>query len=525
MIQTSPTYNPFPTVRSPGAAVSFEVIAKALNKNDITPSASETAKAGSPSETINGIAELPRKYATVEHVGWRLDGSYTVLPDSGMEAGFWSSSVADASGDFDPEDPVVLHMALPSDTNTFGWTFHFDAPGQIWATEIEIICYDDNDEEIDRITANPSNTGTDGHGWSINHFVQGYSSVDFVFKSMSEPLRMLRVAEIDFGVSRHFNQDSIGEMKIKYGLSPDASEFPAKEFVFTFDNSDGEFNVLDPIGVYQYWRNGQILTAKITIGDDAVDMGSFYVTRAEIGRNRLIAKVTAHDECYKLASQKFYPNDLAAVETVTLSAAVAAVIRGYDMPVDLGGLGDELVSLRIRDTHAKRTVLRYIAQAARATVWIGRDGTLIFRRLAVADSEVGAITPDELYDWSGVSITEEITGVTLSVERELEQTEEGDPVVDTYTAGEPDDEGAHTAVYENPCVAAANGQAVADWLLVMANWRKKYAVKNRCDPAVEIGDTLQIADAFRNDDNALVTGIEIEYNGVLSATTEAARNF
>ena len=56
MITTSPTYNPFPTVRSPGAAVSFEVIAKALNKNDITPSASETAKAGSPAETIDGIA-------------------------------------------------------------------------------------------------------------------------------------------------------------------------------------------------------------------------------------------------------------------------------------------------------------------------------------------------------------------------------------------------------------------------------------------------------------------------------------
>lgn len=525
MITTSPTYNPFPTVRSPGAAVSFEVIAKALNKNDITPSASETAKAGSPAETIDGIAELPRKYATAEQMGWRLDGSYTVLPDSGMEAGFWSSSVADASGDFDPEDPVVLHMALPSDTNTFGWTFHFDAPGQIWATEVEIICYDDNDEEIDRITANPSNTGTDGHGWSINHFVREYSSVDFVFKSMSEPLRMLRVSEIDFGVSRHFDRDSIGEMSIKYGMSPDASEFPAKEFKFTFDNSDGEFNVLDPIGVYQYWRNGQILTAKITLGDDAVDMGSFYVTRAEIGRNRLIAKVTAHDECYKLASQKYYPIAMAEEESVTLADAVAHVIRGYDMPVDLGGLGAELVSLRIRDTHNKRTVLRYLAQAARASIWIARNGTLTFRRLVVADSSAGQITADELYDWSGVSIAEEITGVTLSVERELEKDENDDPVVETYTSGEPDDEGAHTAIYENPCVLAANGQAVADWLLVMSNWRKQYAVKNRCDPAVELGDTLMIEDAFHNDNNAVVTGIEVSYDGTLSAVTSAARNF
>ncbi|MBQ3860836.1 MAG: hypothetical protein II779_09920, partial [Clostridia bacterium] len=64
-----------------------------------------------------------------------------------------------------------------------------------------------------------------------------------------------------------------------------------------------------------------------------------------------------------------------------------------------------------------------------------------------------------------------------------------------------------------------------DWLLVMSNWRKQYAVKNRCDPAVEIGDTLEIADAFGNDGLALVTGIEISYDGVLSAVTEAAGEF
>ena len=108
---------------------------------------------------------------------------------------------------------------------------------------------------------------------------------------------------------------------------------------------------------------------------------------------------------------------------------------------------------------------------------------------------------------------------------ELEKDEQGDPVTETYTAGEPDDEGAHTAVYENPCVLAANGQTVANWLLSMSNWRKLYAVKNRCDPAVELGDTLMIEDAFHNDNNAVVTGIEVSYDGTLSAVTSAARNF
>ena len=68
-----------------------------------------------------------------------------------------------------------------------------------------------------------------------NRFVGDYSAVEFTFFRTNEPFRMLRLAEIDFGVSRHFDRDSIGEMRIRYGLSPDASAFPAKEFVFTFD--------------------------------------------------------------------------------------------------------------------------------------------------------------------------------------------------------------------------------------------------------------------------------------------------
>jgi hypothetical protein len=169
--------------------------------------------------------------------------------------------------------------------------------------------------------------------------------------------------------------------------------------------------------------------------------------------------------------------------------------------------------------------LRYLAQAVRAAVWIDRDNVLRFRRISTAEEEDGSITADELYGWSGVSIAEEFTGATLTVARELEKDEGGNDVTETYRSGMPDDEGAHTASYENPCVAPGQGQAVADWLLETANRRKKYAVKNRCDPAVEIGDTLVIADAFHNDDRAVVTGLDIEFDGGLSCVTEADREF
>jgi hypothetical protein len=75
--------------------------------------------------------------------------------------------------------------------------------------------------------------------------------------------------------------------------------------------------------------------------------------------------------------------------------------------------------------------------------------------------------------------------------------------------------------YSNPCIADSEGQAVADWLLRTANMMRRYKVRNRCDPAVEIGDTLRIADAYGNDGNAVVTGLNITFGQSLSATTEA----
>lgn len=522
MVQTSEAYAPFSQVRQVDALISFEVLAKTLNKKDIDVTA-PSSRLGDGAVTINGIPELTRKYATVEKYGWPLDASCYIMPDSGAETGFWSSAVSDDVGDFD--EPITFRYDLPSDTITFGWTFHFDTPGGVRASRVKAVCYDENNTVMDEYEAAPDSFGENGSGWSMHHYVAHYYAVEFTFYGTNLPYRMLRLAEVDFGVSKHFNRDSIKSARIKYGMAPDASAFPAKEIVFTFDNSDGDFNVLNPVGVYQYWRNGQVLVARLKVGDEIVPMGMFYVTKAEIGENRLLAKVTAHDPCYQLANQKFYPLDLAEETSVRLDQAVPRALIGTDLDVDYGGLEAEQVSVAVRDTHDKRVILRYLAQAARATCWIDRDNVLRFRRIETAEEEDGSITADELYDWSGVSIAEEYTGVTLTVRRELEETEGGGEVTETYHAGVADDSGMAVAMYENPCVAASNGEAVAAWLLTMANRRKKYAVKNRCDPAVEIGDTLVIADAFHNDDRAVITGLDIEYDGGLSCVTEADREF
>lgn len=526
MIQTSAEYRPFSQVREVDGLVSFEVIPKALVKTSIT-AAAPTARVGAIKNALNGEPELRKKYATVETEGWHLDGSCYIMPESGAEIGYWTQAVSGNDGAFSTAQ--VVTMTIPSPIESFGWTFHFDKPGGIWPSRIKAEWFDANNASLGVIEGYPDGAGAadEDNGWSLVQYANGYSKVVFTFYGTNEPRRMLRIAEIDFGISRHFSRDSITSLRLEYGLTPDSSAFPSKELTFVFDNSKGEFNVLSPAGVYQYWRNGQILTARMRVNGETVNMGVFRESETEIGANRLLVKVRAHDECYRLSRQKYYPGEMAQQASVTLQAAVTHVIRGYDMPVDYGGLENEPVCLIVSENHAKRTILRYLAQAARASVWIDRDGVLRFRRIVnPTEVDVSAqITADELYNWQGVSIASEVVGCILTVAREYGEGHDPETETETYTAGMPDDAGADTISVDNPCVAASQGSLVAAWLLSAANWRKKYEVKNRCDPAVEIGDAVLIEDAFHNDDPAIVTGLDINYNGGLYAVTKAARSF
>ena len=518
MRQTSANYNPFPDIRSPNVLVTFQVLSTSITKQSIQ-STGTYAKIGSISDVLNGESMLAHKYATLERFGWPLDGSCTVLPNQGAETGWWPRTLTDENGIF--ASPPHLICTLPKKIHTLGWTFHFDEPSRIYCPVVRARCWDENMVLVDDYTGMLEDDALPENGWRLTRSVTGYSKVEFTFPELNEPYRYMRLVEVDFGLSRTFTKDDFAEVDIQYELALDGSALPAKKLTFTFDNSDRELNVLNPIDVYQYWRNGQSVSGNIRIGNDVINMGTFFISRAEIGQNYLTAKVTAYDQVKQLGEQSFYPGTLNQQDYVTLQTAVEKVLDGYDMGVEYNGLGSEKVCLKISDNHTKRAVLHYLAQAVRASVWIDRDNTVQFKRLEVKSTPDAELTADALYNWSGVSVAEEVKGVTLTVQHDLD---EDAPMV-TYTSGTPDAEGDTAASYSNPCIYDDNGQDVADWLLVMANMAKKYAVKNRCDPAVEIGDTYKIADVFNNDDSAIVSGIDIHYDGVLSSLVEAAGEF
>lgn len=500
----------FARVRNVDVGVRFSVMDTSAKRGEISWETNITPFLGGISDTYNGITSPEVCIASLEHNAWHLDGRYEALADGNGSSGLWSTAVSGEDGLF-AVAPKIKYV-FNSEISTLGWTFHFDNMAGEYPTKIRYTTYTQGGSVLET-----GEFDVDSAEYAGYHFAQAYYAVEFEFDKTSSPCRRLRISEIEFGITKYYNRNSIGKLSLTYGVSPSSDSLPTRELEFTLDNSDKTYNLLNPDGVYQYLQQGQELIAKIIIDGMNYSMGGFYFTSAEIDTTGIIPKIVANDRVYALDGRTY---DAGEDATAAFSDAIDTVLAGYDIKRKYGGgIAGRTVSMAIPQGTTVREAVRLLAQAARCAVWIDLDGVMQFRDIVPSDigSEDGYITPDELHDYGGVTIGEIVDGVRLNVRNEY-RVAEADKVGVwlTYIAGE----GKNIKSVSNPCVADSEGQAVADWLLSIYRWRKFYKVKNRCDPAVQIGDTLNITDIFGNEENALITGIDISYSGGLSATTE-----
>ncbi len=511
MRETSTDYNPFRRVREVDCQISFGVVDQAAKNAEIT--GNDAGFFPRYAQTVDGAGEIHGKWASLEKNFWTLDGTFGLAPDNldGVQTGWWSSVISGADGRFASAPYIRYDFAQP--LSTLGWTLRFDTKANQYASEVRVEVFAADGTVLETLTFFGSSAVQ-----VYRHYVGGYYGVRFTFLGTSEPYRRIRLVQTDFGITQYYSRDTLGSANLVYGAVLDGSALPSRELVFTFDNSDKAYNLLNPDGVYQYLQDGQIITVDMVIDGEAVKMGDFYFTSADASKSAILPTITAHDRIYSLDAYEFNGG---RDEEVSFAAAVAEVLggTGLEIPLFFGdGVGERRVHMSIPPETPVRKALQQLAQAARCTAYVDRESVLRFEDFVMKDTPDGEITADELHDYSGVGITDRVYGVRLTVSDDFRIGKDGEPGRQVYWYS--GDEGRAKG-YANPCVADSEGQAVADWLFRVANMRKKYNVRNRCDPAVELGDTLNIADAYGNHENAIVTGLDIRFGASLMATTEA----
>lgn len=502
MRNVSETFAPYAIEREVDCNIRFELLDENA-KDNADPSASDQ-DIGQLDQLTDGVATTD-KYASLELNSWLLDGGFEILPDSltGVQTGWWSG-LSDIDGVF--ETPPVLSFSFGGlAISTIGFTIYFDDSAGV-PTSIKITTYD-----ADQTTVIGQDTFTNSQAVFVADMpVQNYYKVDFEFLTTSKPYRRVRVLECLFGIVQNFDRNSIESVNIDYAADLISESFPSRQLIFKFDNLDHKYNMINPNGLYAYLQQGQNIYTSIKIGGEEVDMGAFEFMSASADDDGIIGQITTNDYVLLALDEALFTGG--SDSTATLQTAVDTVLSGLDITTSIASPSYS-VSMAIPKDTTKREAIRLLAQAAMCSVWVDRDGVLQIQPLTVdatADDELNA---DRMMSMGGISVSEPVDAVSLTVRNEFAMN----LLEYTYTSGT----GKRVKEFVNPCVVWANGQTVANWLLAQCNRRVRYSKINRCNPAIEIADTLKIYDAYNENRNAVVNGIKITYDGGLTAITEA----
>ena len=377
---------------------------------------------------------------------------------------------------------------------------------QVWPASVTIAVYDAEFTLIASDTFFP-----DGPRLQAALPAENYSHVIVTFNGtgIDHPYHRVRLYHIIFGIGEYLDRHSTGKATWTAGLSPTGETFPSRELVFSFNNSAQKYNFLNPQGIYKYLQDGQIVRSAAIINGERVDMGDHWFLSAQARDGALTAEITATDRALALDNE-VWNNGTTGGWTV---ADALAAILGEEWTIDADA---EVLARIVRQCiplkTTKREAVRLVAQAAMCAVWIDRAGRLVLRDFSTIGPAVDTLTRDELRTMDGITVGEAVDCVILTARNDFEDP----PTENEYVAGS----GQNVWTVENPLVPPATGDDVAAWLLAMKQSRLRYKLETRGNPAIELGDTVTVYNAYDEAGAAVVTGLTVDYNGGLAETLE-----
>lgn len=468
-------------------------------------------------QLINQKREQSFNLATWEPNRFKLDGSF-VFPDDSIsnngELGFVSDNLCNENGIFELEPTLIFTFGGPH--SSMGITLTFDVLNEEYATEFIINAYDSSNNLIlskhvidnDLVQVAP-----------LDQFYQ-YKKIEVIIKKWNKPYRRCRVAEVDFGVVKVYTDNNLIKMDYVEEMDIITKNLPAAEFEFIVDNSNKDFNILNPDGFYKALQERQNVVPEIGVlvgtTTEYIQLGNFYLMEWKSDEGSLTATFTARN-IIDLMSSYDYEN-LVAKTGYTL----------YDMAEDIFaicGITNYEIDIAVQNIFTNglikknncRNILQFIAIAGMCNVYVDRNNKLILKQnpSTLSDS-VDTIDLDNMYQVPKIELDKVIKSVTVSYYSDLDT-----PL--TYTETNTNvKEGENLKVDNNTLInTLSQATNVAKWILRQLNYRARYSVNWRGNPAHELNDIVTIEDAYNQNRSSITTKIEMTYQGYLEGKTEA----
>lgn len=538
MIEVSPQYKQaiYAPTRMTAAKVSFEILDNEAYEDNSVSVTSE-AEIGRKGQLTNKIREMSHKYATFERDYFRLDGSFHIPPraDEGHnELGWWSDVIADENGVFNP--PQAVTWTFGEEHNSMGLTIYFDVLAGEYAAEFDIDVFRLDGTPI----AHESVEGNISTSYVWVHGLDNYGKIIITIRKWGRPYRRARITEMDFGVIKEYDGDKLIKVSLVEQMNIVGDTLPANELKFTIDNSDKEFNILNPQGFYRFLKERQEvgLSLGVEVAENEFEYLNFekyYLTDWQSDEGALTTTLTARN-IFELLEQREYTQ----LATGTLYSLTEDILKrsGVERYFIDDGL-KEIPTNGFPEKIKARKALQCIGIAAKCAVYQDRQGVLNIRQFKVLDAQTtymvyagadifaGEMTypsVDKGYDMKNITFDNVYKEPQIKLDKLVQSL-----VMTVYIDGQKQEttfyneevkEGAALKC-DNPLIQSQElATDVANWILSESNLRALYQVNWRQNPCLEPGDIVLVEDSFGAKKQSRITKNEFQFQGYLTGKTE-----
>jgi len=156
-----------------------------------------------------------------------------------------------------------------------------------------------------------------------------------------------------------------------------------------------------------------------------------------------------------------------------------------------------------------------IAIAGRCNIYVTRDNVITLKQVSLG-SDVDRVDFDNVYNEPKIELERVVKQVDVTYWTDLDTSAISSVAASGVDIGDVLKLDGNTLI-NNSTVA----EDVADWIIAQKQYRAKYSINWRGNPAHELADVIAIENTYGADMNAMITKTELIYEGYLQARTEA----
>lgn len=351
--------------------------------------------------------------ATLEHNFWALDGTFEAFPDEPDTKtwGLWSASMSGVNGTF--TEPPILTIGFTSNHSSMGISFEFDPHGNNFPNHINIKWYGSGGT----VLLADKDFNPNSWRYSAMHTAENYDKLEITFYSMAIPYRYLKLQKINYGVLRQFEGNEVIDASILEEVNPISAELRINTLSFKLHSPDGDFNILNPQGIYTLLQQRQPLVVTERIDSTEKPMGTFFLDTWENPTENTFT-MSAMD-AIGIMEGTTYKGGMLTSEMA--SVVLADILDDAGFGYDIASVYASIPVYGWLPIASHREALQQVAFAIGAVVDTSRSD--IVRVYPLSTAVTGMITKDRKHTGGGVKLRGLVTGVEVTGHSYVASTE------------------------------------------------------------------------------------------------------